>query len=556
MRGLIRRFPSIKSIKNTNCLLVWSCNPMYTNTTQAEIIMNKKENGMKMIVVDPRVTPMATLADIHLQLLPGTDGALALGMANIIVNEGWYDKELVQQYFHGFEEYKEYIKEFTPEKVEEVTAVPKELLIEAARMYSNTKPAAFMPSAAPVVHHTNGLQNYRAALLLIGLTGNFDVKGGNVVKEDSWVSSASGFRTRFLEYITPRPISEMKSRIGQEEFPVWMDLTYEAQAVHLPKQILSKKPYPITHLLSFGLNYRMWPGSTNMLNALKELDFFVNTDIFFTDTCRYADIVLPVCTSVERSEFKTYNNGYVIYTQPAIEPLFNSKPDSEIIFELAKRIDIDDDLMKEGYEANIDWVLEPTGMTVEELKKHPLGMMAPQDPLIFKEYEKKGFKTPTGKIECSSEVLRKYQESHDYDPLPTYRPPRSSASADPGLAKEYPFIINTGSRLPMFIHTRTFRLPWTKSLRPDPAADINREDAEALSIEQDDMIRIITPKGSIQVKANISDMVLKGVVSIIHGYKEADVNTIIDPYYTDPISGFPGFKAFLGKIEKVGKLDE
>ena len=150
--------------------------------------------------------------------------------------------------------------------------MPKELLIEAARMYSNTKPAAFMPSAAPVVHHTNGLQNYRAALLLIGLTGNFDVKGGNVVKEDSWVSSASGFRTRFLEYITPRPISEMKSRIGQEEFPVWMDLTYEAQAVHLPKQILSKT-IPITHLLSFGLNYRMWPGSTNMLNALKELEF-------------------------------------------------------------------------------------------------------------------------------------------------------------------------------------------------------------------------------------------------------------------------------------------
>jgi anaerobic selenocysteine-containing dehydrogenase len=131
--------------------------------------MNKKENGMKMIVVDPRVTPMATLADIHLQLLPGTDGALALGMANIIVNEGWYDKELVQQYFHGFEEYKEYIKEFTPEKVEEVTAVPKELLIEAARMYSNTKPAAFMPSAAPVVHHTNGLQNIEQPYYLLGL---------------------------------------------------------------------------------------------------------------------------------------------------------------------------------------------------------------------------------------------------------------------------------------------------------------------------------------------------------------------------------------------------
>ena len=105
----------------------------------------------------------------------------------------------------------------------------------------------------------------------------------------------------------------------------------------------------------------------------------------------------------------------------------------------------------------------------------------------------------------------------------------------------------------MFIHTRTFRLPWTKSLRPEPMADISREDAQALGIEQDDKISIVTPYGSIQVKANISDMVLKGVVSIIHGYKEADVNTIIDPYYTDPISGFPGFKAFLGNIEKVGR---
>ena len=117
--------------------------------------------------------------------------------------------------------------------------------------------------------------------------------------------------------------------------------------------------------------------------------------------------------------------------------------------------------MKEGYEANIDWVLEPTGMTVEELKKHPLGMMAPQDPLIFKEYEKKGFKTPTGKIECSSEVLRKCQ-SHDYDPLPTYRPPEV-VPLQTGLAKVSFYHKYRISFLPMFIHTRTFRLPWTRA---------------------------------------------------------------------------------------------
>ena len=538
---------------NTNCLLVWTSNPMYTNTTQAQMIMDKKENGMKMIVVDPRITPMATLADIHLQLRPGTDGALALGMGHVIVENGWYDKELVDKYFHGFDEYKSYIKDFTPEKTEELTGVPKEKIIAAAELYSHVKPAAFVPSASPVVHHTNGLQNYRAAMLLVGLTGNYDVKGGNFVKQDSWLESASGFPSRYQSYITPKPLSEMKPRIGSADLPVWMDLTYEAQAMYLPKQIHEGKPYPITHVMGFGMNYRMWPDSENMLNALKKLEFFVNTEIFMTDTCKYADIVLPVCTSVERSELKSYNNGYIIYTKPAIQPLFQSKPDSEIIFELAKRLDIDDDLMKQGYEANIDWIIAPSGMTVEELKKHPTGMMSPQDPRKFKKYEEEGFHTISGKIECTSEELRKYSQSHGYDPLPTYKPSASSAAANPELAKEYPFIINTGSRLPMYIHTRTFRLPWTKSLRPEIAADINREDAAELGIEQGDDIILSTPKGSIKVKANLSDMILKGVVSIFHGFSEADVNTLIESYYLDPISGFPGFKSFLGKVEKVRK---
>jgi anaerobic selenocysteine-containing dehydrogenase len=297
----------------------------------------------------------------------------------------------------------------------------------------------------------------------------------------------------------------------------------------------------------------MWPDSENMLNALKKLEFFVATDIFFTDTCKYADIVLPVCTSVERSELKSYNNGYIIYTQPAIKPLFESKSDADVIFELAKRLDIDDDLMQKGYEANIDWIIKPSGMTVEELKKHPTGTMAPKEPVRYKKYLTEGFHTPSGKAEFTSELLRRYQKDYGFDPLPVYKPSDSSAAAMPELAAEYPFIINTGSRLPMYVHSRTFRLPWTKSLRPDSSADINKEDADRLQIEQGDDIILSTPKGSVKVKANISEMILPGVVSISHGYTDADVNTLIEAYYMDPISGFPGFKAFLGNIEKAGK---
>ncbi|PKM85522.1 MAG: hypothetical protein CVU86_01605 [Firmicutes bacterium HGW-Firmicutes-11] len=544
--------PTMPDIGNTNCLLVWSSNPMYTNTTQAEILMDKKDSGMKMIVVDPRKTPLANLADIHLQLLPGTDGALALAMGNVIINEGLYDKEFVDDHFHGFDEYKAYIQQFTPERAEEITKVPKEKIIEAARLYSTVKPAAFMPSASPVVHHTNGVQNYRAAMLLVGLTGNFDVMGGNLVKGSVWLESPSGFPTCNQEYITPKPWSEMKERIGEKELPIWKELTDEAQAILMPKQILSGEPYPITHMLAFGINHRMWPDSENMLNALKKLEFFVTTDIFFTDTCKYADIVLPVCTSVERSELKSYNNGYIIYTQPAIKPLFESKSDADVIFELAKRLDIDDDLMQKGYEANIDWIIGPSGMTVEELKKHPSGTMAPKDPVRYKKYLTEGFHTLSGKAEFTSELLRQYQADYGFDPLPVYKPSDSSAAAMPEVAVKYPFIINTGSRLPMYVHSRTFRLPWTKSLRPNSSADINVEDADRLQIQQDDDIVISTPKGSVKVKANISEMILPGVVSISHGYTDADVNTLIEAYYIDPISGFPGFKAFLGNIEKAG----
>jgi len=538
-------------VPNTNCLLVWSANPFYTNSTQARMLLDKKESGMKLIVVDPRVSPLAALADIHLQLRPGTDGALALGMTNVIISEGLYEKDFVDKYFHGFDEYREYVMAFPPEKAEELTGVPKEKIIAAAHMYASIKPAAFMPSSAPVAHNTNGLQNHRAAMLLVGLTGNIDAKGGNLFKEFSWLETDSGFRSRLQEYLGPqKPWSEYAPRIGKEDFPIWMELSPDAHAGVLHRQILTEKPYPIKYLMAFGLNHRMWPDTGNTLNSLKKLDFFVDIDVFFTEACKYADIVLPVCTSVERDELKTYPNGYCIYTSPVIEPLYESKSDTDIIFELAKLLDLDDDLMRQGCEHNIDWILEPSGMTVAELKKHPLGMMAPQSPPKFKRYEDEGFHTPSGKIECVSEVIKKFQPSAS--PMPEYKPPRMSKEASPELAKEYPMIFNTGSRLPMYQHSRTFRLPWTRSLRPESAADINREDADGYGISQGDYIFISTPKGRVRVKANISEMAQKGVVFIYHGYKDADVNTLIEADYLDPVSGFPGFKSLLCKIEKAG----
>ncbi|MFC1861138.1 molybdopterin-dependent oxidoreductase [Chloroflexota bacterium] len=546
--------PGAPDLKNTNCLLVWSLNPFYTGHPTGRAILSARERGMKLIVVDPRKTPTTARSDIHLQLRPGTDGALALAMAHVIINAKLYDVDFVSGYTYGFEEYREYVQQFPPEKGEELTGVPAENIIEAARMFASIRPASVMYSASSVVHNTNGIQNYRAVFSLVGLTGNYDIKGGNLSRPPSVMGTPGKFPSRENEFKQSRPWSEMAPRIGADRFPVWIDVEDEqGQAMQLPFQLRSGKPYPVKALIGFGLNYRMWPDSEGFLDSLLKLDFFVNVDPFMTDTCKYADIVLPACTSVERSELRCYPVGYVILTQPAIRPLYDSRPDTDIIYGLTASLKLDDPLFKAGYEASIDWILEPSGMTVAELKKHPGGMFVPNPQrLSEKKYLQEGFKTPSGKLEFKSKVLEKYDGKAGFEALPYYRPPALSHEATPEIAEEYPFILNTGSRLPMYVHSRTFRLSWTSSLRPDlQAADISPEDAGKLGIKQSDSIRVVTPENSIIVNANLTQIVQPGVIHYYHSNPQNDVNVLFNADYLDPLSGYPGFKATLCKIEKI-----
>jgi anaerobic selenocysteine-containing dehydrogenase len=321
----------------------------------------------------------------------------------------------------------------------------------------------------------------------------------------------------------------------------------EAQAVHVPFQIRSEKPYPVRAMLGFGLNHRLWPGSDFMAEGLQKLEFLGVVDLFMTDTARLADLVLPACTSFERSELKMYSEKHVIWTTPAIEPLGESRSDNEILCDLAKRLTPDDNLMTRGHEACIDWILEPTGLTVKELAQYPAGYTIKNVQMpSYRKYEKDGFPTPSGKMELTSTVL----EELGIDPLPRFHEPKLSPRDPLKETENYPLILTTGARLPMFIHSRTFRLPWTNSLRPDPMADMHPTDADMRGIEQGDWIELYTKRGGLNVRANLTEIVPPGVVNMYHGYPEADVNTIIEPDYLDPISGYPGFKSLLCEIKK------
>jgi anaerobic selenocysteine-containing dehydrogenase len=538
---------AIPDIKNTNCLLVWSSNPFYSNTPLVTKLLPRIEQGIKLIEVGPLLTPLSTHADIHLRLRPGTSGAMALGLANVIIREALYDREFVVAWGHGFESYVDHLKQFTPHKVAEITGVSAELIIDAARMYAGGKPAALLTSASPTVHHTNGVQNTRAITLLAGLTGNFDVPGGNRPVGPGFLEMSGGIPIREEEFAQTIPFSQMAPRVGTGKYPVFTRIKDQGQAMDIPFQIESGQPYPLKALLAFGLNHRMWPAPGYFKEQLRKLDFIVDIDLFMTDSARLADLVLPCCSSFERSEMKLYPGNFLFMSQKAVEPLGQSRPDVDIITELARRLTPRDELLGKGQDACLDWIFAPSGLTVAHVRTHPTGFVPPGlNPPPARRYEKAGFATPSGKMEFSSYEL----EKAGYNSLPVYVEPGRSPMSTPEVANAFPLILTTGARLPMFVHGRTFRMPWTKCLRPESMVDINPHDAAVRGIAQGDAVELATPRAAVRVKANLTEVVPAGVVNIYHGYIDVEVNELIAPDYLDPISGFPGFKSLLAQVTK------
>lgn len=538
-------------MNDTRCILNWSTNLFYSQAPLGNRILAALDRGARLIDVGPLKSPPSEHADIHLRLRPGTCGALAMGMAHVIIEEGLYDREFVDNWTLGFDAYRDYARQFTPDVAEQITGVPAEKMIAAARLYATTKPAALVTSACTTIHHTNGVQNHRAITALIGLTGNFDRPGGNHIVPTSYYRP-TGLANREREFEQTRPWAEMAPRIGQDRFPVWSRTVPQAQAMALPSQILGGEPYPVRAVVGFGLNHRMWPAPDVMREALLKLDFFVDVDLFMTDSAKLADIVLPACSTFERHELAISPTRYAIWAQPAIPPVGESRADIDIIVELAKRITPDDTLLAQGHAACLEWIFAPAGLSIAELEKTPGGMFLTGRPdTPYEKYRKAGFATPSKKMEFTSTVLPEF----GLDALPVYREPKHSPVSTPQIAKEFPLVLTTGSRLPMFVNSRTYRVPWLRRQHPDPTADINPVDARARKIEHHQWVELATPRRSVRVRANVTEYVPPGVVNMIHGFPGADVNEVIDPDYLDPISGHPGYKSLLCEVRNHPDLE-
>jgi anaerobic selenocysteine-containing dehydrogenase len=522
---------------NTNCMLLWGANPDQSGHITAAAIRAAKRRGVKSIVIDPRATWLAKDADIHAQIRPNTDCALALGLLNVIIAEGLYDKPFVDNWTVGFDKLVEHVKEYTPEKVAEITWVPADMIRDIARTYATTKPATMLQGIS-VDHSTNGIQTCRASAILIAITGNYDIRGGNLpcpkLKETNFTIKEKAISLE--ESVAP-------------EYPLFNKFVGRATSSTVTEGLLTGKPYPVKVLIVQGANPLLtWPNVDKLKQAFAKLDFIVVIDFFMTETAKIADLFLPATTSLEKKCLFDYRVGTMLpllaRADAAIEPQGQCMDDWKIWAELGKRLGYGEYFPWEDSDEFYQDLIQPSGITIDQLKEKPGGIFYAE--FEEKGYLKNGFNTPSGKVEIYSELMAQ----HGYDPLPTFSEPPEGPLSTPDLAKEYPLILVSGPRVNMFTHSQHRNIPSLRRRLPEPLLEVNTETAKKLGVGDGEMVNLETLRGKIELKAKVTEDIHPQVVSMQHGWTEANADILTDDMARDPISAYPPFRSALCRVTK------
>jgi anaerobic selenocysteine-containing dehydrogenase len=521
----------------TRCKLVWGAAVVSSARVWQENL-DAIDRGVKYIVVDPRRTTIASRAAIHLQLRPGTDGALALGMMNVIFGEGLHDQEFLEKWTVGFDGLKKLAAEYTPERAAAITGVPAEKIVAAAHLYATTKPAKLHLSSNSTTHHANGVQNHRAVILLAAVTGNIGVAGGNRIAVDS---------PHVNDITLHERVANMPPGIGSQRFPIWTQRYHEMQSNAIADQIESGQPYPLKAMFAAGLDLQFFANSRRFAEAINKLDFVAMTEYFQTPGTQLADVVLPIASWLERPILLADYNGMAKMIQPAIQPVGECRTEWDIYAALAERLGFGDLFWHGDFDKCVDHIMAPLNITATELRHQTIGIRVPVTPRPEKDYEKDGFRTASGKVEIASSVLAE----HGLDPLPAYVEPPESPLSRPNLVGLYPLVMTSGARVMAYTHSQFRNIPRLRKLMPEPQVDINPSNAAWRNIKTGDTVTISSLRGSIKMKARVTDAILAGVVSMPHMWPgEANVNALVDDRTLDPISGFIPCKSQLCEVRK------
>ncbi len=552
-----------EDIARARCALVVGRNPSIADPVEWQALKAARKRGCRLIVVDPKRTAAAEVADLWLAPRVGTDAALALAMINVTIAEGLHDAAFVAERCHGFEELAQRVAEYPPHVAEALTGVPAEKIVAAARLYADG-PSTFV-SGHGIDAFSAGVQTFRAYFCLVAITGNVDRPGGNLRQR-----TPAGFSNYIdllhrPEFRLPREVEERT--IGADRFPLWAGPKGWQTACHNPSVIeamLTGRPYPVRALYASGVNIAVtYPDTRRTLEALRALDFVAVTAHAMTPTAEHADIVLPKTTTLEEEEVSFMPSGpTVLFTRAVVPPQGEARSEIDIAAPLLDRLAARQALTRRlvpwrsQREFNT-YILGDSGITIEELERTGYRQLPP-DPL---EPATRPFATPTGKIELFSTAMG----SVGLDPLPAYTPPaRERAPAE--VAGRYPLILVTGDRERTYHHSRFRDQGWAMKVSPDPRLTMHPDTAAALGIADGAWVELEVAggKGACRLRAKLSDATPPDVVNTgmgwwrpsepapVRGALDININAALaydGPY--DPASGSSDVRGQLCRVVAV-----
>ncbi len=538
-------------------------------------VVDLMKRGTKLIVIDPRLSWEASRAALWLPIRPGTDGALALGLLNVIINENLYDKDFVQKWTYGFDELAERVQEYPPDRVSKITWLPEKDIIRAAHMYAEARPASIR-FGQPLDCNAQAVSTIQALNCLWAITGNFDIPGGNVITRPPYGVTIYPYSTEeVIQLYGEELVANLnKKRIGADRYPLVKNFRAWAQPDLVLEQMETGNPYPIKGF---------WCQTNNFLantaqdprrhyEAVRKLDFNVVVDLFMTPTAEaIADIILPAASFPEKDS--VFTTGVLLNAIQKVISVGECKSDWEINFEMARRLSPESVPWKSVRELLTERI-RPCGKTFEELCKSPWDLAPKGDPsgtVPYRRHEKgllrpdgkPGFRTPTGKVELYCTRWKDW----GLDPLPYHEEPIESPVSTPDIYKDYPLILITGRRSPVLYHGEHRMIPWLREIEPEPTVEIHPETARQYDIQEGEWVWIEGVRGRVQRKARLTLAVNPRTVHALHGWWyperegkapylygvwEVNVNQLI-PMGHQSKSGFGGvpLKTMLCRLAKI-----
>ncbi|MBW1805156.1 MAG: molybdopterin-dependent oxidoreductase [Deltaproteobacteria bacterium] len=516
-------WPPMPDYKNADVILIWGKQPVYSGASKGgtKSLVDAKARGARIIAIKPTMEPDVALSDTWVPVRPGTDAALSLAMLHVVINENLYDETFVSQHCYGFGELKDHIQKYTPDWAETITGLSADLIRDIARIYATTKQAAIDPGNG-LEHAPAASDAVRAIAILIAITGHLDRPGGNIVPVGSTMPMPKGVHLR------DRYTQEWVDKLVGPEFPKPFQPFIEGTSsayYRIFDSVLTEKPYPIRTIIAPGTQPAVSTrGPKRIVEALKKLDFFVVIDVMRTAEMDYADIVVPVATPYETDHPFEFTRNWIMARKKVIEPIGEYKSIYEFWLDLGVKMGYGKDFWNGSMEACMNDQLEPLGMTIDELRAHPTGIVYPMKPMKYEKY-KTFFSTrssrlsgapylPQGKVAIYNTTF----EKHGFNPLPEWREPPESMTATPKLLKKYPLIFSDFHTSKVYNASWLRNVPYLRQVLPFPTLQIHPDTALERGIEDGDWVIVESPHGSIKLKAEIIPGIRTDTVMALHGW--------------------------------------